>query len=182
VARKKVRVFVTAMTAKESWEALAKAGFGRLGCAREGQPYVVPIFFALGGDHIYSFSMAGQKLDWMRDNPRVCLEIDDVKGWNDWMSVVASGRYQELSDTPDWHAERQRAHSLLEQRAMWWQPGSLPIIGRTSRGEASPVFFRIIVERLSGHRGTAESAHPVSESETRGGWFTQLLRSSERRR
>ncbi len=174
-------MFVTAMTAKESWKALAEAKFGRLACARNAQPYIVPIFFALGGDHIYSFSMAGQKLEWMRENPRVCLQIDDVKGWNDWTSVIALGRYQELSDTPDWHAERQRAHDLLQQRAMWWQPGSLPIAGQAGREDGSPVFFRIIVEQLSGHRGTAASTRSVSEPEARGGWFTQLLRSGERK-
>jgi nitroimidazol reductase NimA-like FMN-containing flavoprotein (pyridoxamine 5'-phosphate oxidase superfamily) len=170
------------MSDKECWNALGSAGFGRLACARDGQPYIVPIFFAVTGDHVYSFSMTGQKLEWMRDNPRVCLEIDSVTSWNDWTSVIAFGRYQELPETPDWHAERRRAHRLLEQRAMWWQPGAVMLAGNDAREGASPVFFRIIVERMTGHRG-AEGPAPVRpEQQPRDSWLKQLFRAGEVKR
>jgi uncharacterized protein len=175
-------VFVTELTVEECWKTLASAGFGRLACARNDQPYIVPIFFAMEGDHLYSFSMPGQKLEWMRGNPRVCLEVDDVKSWNDWTSVVALGRYQELSDTPDWQSERKRAHDLLQQRAMWWQPGSVAVSGRGEREGASPVFFRIVIERLSGHRGTDESGPSIPENQPRAGWLRQLLGPGETKR
>jgi nitroimidazol reductase NimA-like FMN-containing flavoprotein (pyridoxamine 5'-phosphate oxidase superfamily) len=173
---------VTDMTDKECWQALAAATFGRLACARNDQPYVVPIFFAMDHEYLYSFSVAGQKLEWMRGNPRVCLEIDNVKSWNDWMSIVAFGRYQELSDTPDWQTERKRAHELLQQRAMWWQPGAAILIGREGREGPSPVFFRIVVERLSGHRASSESASSALESEPQRGWLKQFFRSGEAKR
>ena len=81
-------MFVRELNIEECQLALAQAGFGRLACARDNQPYVVPIHFAVDEAYVYAFSLAGQKLDWMRKNPRVCLEIDDVHGASDWTSVV----------------------------------------------------------------------------------------------
>jgi uncharacterized protein len=174
-------VVVTEMTLEECREALAKTGFGRLACAHENQPYVVPIFFAVEGDCVYAFSGSGRKVEWMRENPRVCLEIDSVKSWKDWTSVVALGRYEELPDTPDWQAERRLAHGLLQQRAMWWQPASVDILEHA--GEVfSPVFFRIILERVSGHRGLSPSEEEraaATDERARGGWLRQLFRPTE---
>jgi nitroimidazol reductase NimA-like FMN-containing flavoprotein (pyridoxamine 5'-phosphate oxidase superfamily) len=169
------------MTPEECREELAKTGFGRLACARAGQPYMVPIFFAVEASYIYSFSIAGQKIEWMRGNPCVCLEIDSVKSWKDWTSVIAFGRYEELPDTPEWQAERRRAHGLLQQRAMWWQPASVATLDHA--GEVFlPVFFRITLERLTGYRGLSgsEGARAVANYErTKGGWLRQLFRPAE---
>jgi uncharacterized protein len=173
-------MIVTEMTPNECRAALAQTGFGRLACARDNQPYIVPICFALDAEYLYSFSIAGRKIEWMRDNPRVCLEIDSVKSWQDWTSVVAFGRYEELPDTPDWEAERGRAHSLLRQRAMWWQPASVAILDR-AKDLFVPVFFRVIIESLTGHRGLSESDEmgPVATDErARGGWL-RLFRPAE---
>lgn len=149
-------MIVTEMTREECRAALAQTGFGRLACARDNQPYIVPIFFAVEDDYLYAFSIAGRKIDWMRDNPRVCLEVDSIKNWQDWTSVVAIGRYEELPDTPDWQAERRHAHGLLQQRAMWWQPASVDISEHA--GEVYlPVLFRMVLDDLTGRRGLAAS-------------------------
>jgi len=173
-------VIVTELTPEECREALAKTGFGRIACARGNQPYIVPIFFAVEDDYLYSFSSGGRKIDWMRDNPLVCLEVDSVTSWEDWTSVVAFGRYEELPDTPDWQTERQRAHGLLQQRPMWWQPASVVTLDHA--GEVFlPVFFRVILVHLTGHRAVSGSdgARPVAPDEqARGGWLRELFRPS----
>ena len=68
---------------------------------KNNQPYVVPIYFAYEPDRLYGFSTVGQKVEWMRDNPLVCVEADEVRAHNEWASVVVLGRYEELSDRPD---------------------------------------------------------------------------------
>lgn len=148
-------MFVQELTANECRTALAKAGFGRLACARDNQPYVLPVYFAAEEDHVYSFSMPGQKIEWMRTNPRVCLEVDSVKDLNDWTTVVALGRFEELPDTPDRQAERHHAQELLQVRVMWWLPGSVGVgVVVAHEGPAStPVLYRIDIERMTGHRG-----------------------------
>jgi nitroimidazol reductase NimA-like FMN-containing flavoprotein (pyridoxamine 5'-phosphate oxidase superfamily) len=55
-------MIVQPLNTEECRAALASARFGRLGCARENQPYVVPIYFAVDETYIYSFALAGQKL------------------------------------------------------------------------------------------------------------------------
>ena len=169
-------MLVTEMTIEECRAALSVSGYGRLACARENKPYVVPIFFAIEGADLYAFSMAGQKIDWMRSNPHVCLEIDSVKSWDDWTCVVVFGRYEELGS----QAERTRAFGLLQQRAMWWQPGAVFVAGHGGRKERDPVFFRIAVQSSSGHRARPspdEAAARTRAEHTRGGWWTQLFRS-----
>jgi uncharacterized protein len=39
---------------------------------------VVPIHFSFdpGNDCVYAFFAVGQKVKWMRENPKVCLEVE----------------------------------------------------------------------------------------------------------
>ena len=141
------------MTEGECRDALARASFGRLACARENQPYVVPIYFAYDGHHVYAFSTPGQKIDWMRSNPLVCLEIDERTSLDRWTSVIVSGRYEELPDTPEFAADRARAQEALQTRAMWWDYATIPAAEwRRKPGPFTPIFYRIHIERISGHR------------------------------
>jgi len=49
----------------------------RLGLVADGGPYIVPLNFAREGDVIWLHSGAtGRKLDCIRANPEVCVEID----------------------------------------------------------------------------------------------------------
>ncbi len=93
-------MLVNEMTGKECREFLARSSFGRLACTRESEPYIVPIYFVYESDHLYGFSTFGQKIRWMRSNPRVCVEIDEVPNHFRWKSVIVSGRYKELPDEP----------------------------------------------------------------------------------
>jgi len=133
--------------------ALQHTRVGRLACAFENQPYVVPIHFCVDEDYAYSFSMPGQKLEWMRKNPLVCLEVDDITARDDWTSVVAVGRYEELPDTPECRPARLRALELLQSGGMWWQPGAVPLENAAHGPAVSAVVYRIAIERLTGRRG-----------------------------
>lgn len=135
---------------------LARAQLGRLGCARGMQPYIVPIYFAYQDHSLYSFSMPGQKIDWMRANPLVCVEADQMRR-EQWATVVVFGRYEELCDTPEFRSERALAFNLLQRRAMWWEPaGAKPV--PTGMPAAIPVFYRIKLEQITGRCGAFEQA------------------------
>jgi nitroimidazol reductase NimA-like FMN-containing flavoprotein (pyridoxamine 5'-phosphate oxidase superfamily) len=148
-------MLIRQMTEDEAREALMRASVGRLACARENQPYIVPIYFAYDGQHVYGFSTPGRKIDWMRANPLVCLEIDERESRDHWTSVIVSGRYEELPDTPDFAAARARAQHTLQARATWWQYASVPAAEwRRKSGPFIPIFFRIHVDHMTGHRAT----------------------------
>ena len=139
------------LTAKECREELGRAHLGRLACCRENQPYVVPMYFVFDDEDIYSFSMFGQKIAWMRENPRVCLEVEKVVSAVEWTTVVVFGRYDELRES-DEPGGRKHAHELLQRRAMWWEPGAAAMAKPRHEVDSPPVFFRIRIDRTTGHR------------------------------
>lgn len=146
-------VIIQEMTSEECHEFLKRMRFGRVACARDNQPYVVPIYFAYDGKHLYCFSTTGQKIEWMRKNPLVCVEVDEIVAHLDWRSVVVMGRYEELSDVPSNVNVREYALELLQQRPMFWQPAYVATEHRGSPDALIPVFYRIQIDQITGHRG-----------------------------
>jgi uncharacterized protein len=159
---------IVELTTAASLEFLGRIRLGRLGCAQGDQPYVVPFYFACCDRQIYGFSTLGQKIAWMRGNPLVCVEADEVIGSRDWISVVVSGRYQELQDTPELRGARELAHRLLQQNAMWWEPGYTRTILRGTERPLEPLFFRIHIDQVTGHRAVAETVAPAQAASAQG--------------
>jgi len=156
-----------------------RLAFGRLACVSDGQPYVVPFYFKYHNDYIYSFSSAGKKIDWMRNNPLVCVEADERSDGGGWTSVIAFGRYEELPDTEQMKGRRTFAATLLQQRAQWWEPAAVKPEGNTSHGRINPVLFRIEVVEITGRRAIVEEKHMPSEAainrDAANGWLQRLL-------
>ena len=59
-------MFIHEMTLDECSSALKETRLGRLACAQDNQPYIVPINFAFDGTYIYGFTTLGQKIEWTR--------------------------------------------------------------------------------------------------------------------
>lgn len=146
-------MIITEMSRVECMALLSAQRIGRLGCSRNGQPYVVPITFALEGNHLYSFSLTGQKIDWMRANPLVCVQADEFGQHGEWRSVVVNGTFEELPDRIGWKHARDHAWSLLSTHANWWEPGGLK---PAPEGPTPHLFYRVIIETMTGRRAVAE--------------------------
>ena len=71
--------------------------YGHLGCQGDKKIYVVPISFVRDGDVIYGHTTDGLKIEFMRENPNVCIQVDDVKDMAEWESGIVWGQYEELS-------------------------------------------------------------------------------------
>jgi nitroimidazol reductase NimA-like FMN-containing flavoprotein (pyridoxamine 5'-phosphate oxidase superfamily) len=149
-------MFIHEMSENECRAALKRASFGRLACAHENQPYVIPTYFASEGYHLYVSSTLGQKIEWMRANPRVCLEIDELISQDEWTSVIVFGRYEELPDTPENEVARAQALELLQRRAMWWEPAYVSASHREKPHSTTPISYRIHIDRITGHRATPD--------------------------
>ena len=137
-------------------ELLCRKRLGRLACSREGQPYLVPFYFACDNNFIYSFSTVGKKIEWMRANPLVSVEADEVVSAQNWMSVVVLGRYEELPDTLEWSRERAAAFKLLRREAMWWEPAYAKTAIPRGVRSLEPVFYRIHIDEITGRCATRE--------------------------
>ncbi|MGD0963888.1 MAG: pyridoxamine 5'-phosphate oxidase family protein [Candidatus Acidiferrales bacterium] len=151
---------VCEMTQEECGEFLANASVGRLGCALDNQPYVLPIYFAHEAEYIYVFSTFGQKAKWMRENPKVCVQVDEISSPSQWMSVIATGHYQELPE-PEFTAERDHARRLLGKRYQWWLNALAERQLRLGDDAATPLFFRIHVALITGLRAIGSSPPEV---------------------
>jgi nitroimidazol reductase NimA-like FMN-containing flavoprotein (pyridoxamine 5'-phosphate oxidase superfamily) len=136
---------------------LKSADVGRIACARGSQPYVTPFSFAYDNDFIYSFGTVGRKIEWMRTNPLVCVEVDKIVRRQEWQTVVIFGRYQELLATPEFNEARQFAHDLLARKANWWEPGFSKTLKGGAERPFEPVFFRIIINEISGHQAIPDA-------------------------
>lgn len=149
-------MLVSEMSGEECRELLARLGFGRLACAHQDQPYIVPIYFAYEPDHLYGFTTLGRKVEWMRSNPLVCVEVDEVLSHFRWSSVVVLGRYEELPDTSEYSGVRLQAQLRLEKRALWWQTAYAANQARSEPYTANAVFYCIHIEEITGRRATAD--------------------------
>lgn len=151
-------MIITKITRQECRDFLVRLGFGRLACAHNGQPYVVPLYFAYKADRLYGFATMGQKIEWMRLNPLVCVEADEVRSSDEWTSIVARGQYEEIPDTPKHVKVRQQAQSLLARRSLWWRGGFAASQIREPRKPDVPVLFSIRIKEITGYRASPDPA------------------------
>ena len=79
-------------------EILARASLGRLACAKAGQPYISTLYFVADGGYLYGFTTMGQKVQWMRENPRVCVSFEEMKSAWSWTSIIVTGSFEELGN------------------------------------------------------------------------------------
>jgi len=49
---------------------------GRLACHANDKTYIVPISYAYDGIYIYGHTYEGMKIRMMRENPKVCFEVE----------------------------------------------------------------------------------------------------------
>jgi nitroimidazol reductase NimA-like FMN-containing flavoprotein (pyridoxamine 5'-phosphate oxidase superfamily) len=196
-------MLVREMSNEECFRVFAGARLARLACAVDNQPYVVPVYLAFYQPSIdrpcfYGFTTLGQKIEWMRANPLVCVEMDEIMSTSRWRSVIAFGRFEELPQLPELNVghppsrrmdhdpnelareesvltcEALLAYQLLQSHAVWWEPAATSRVGLTQDGTAqsfNPIYFKISIDRTTGREATPDigaSGSPESPSHPAG--------------
>ena len=156
------------MTQEMNIALLKGAYVGRIACAKGFQPYITPFSFVYHEGCIYSFATVGRRIEWMRANPLVCVEAEKIVSRQEWQTVVIFGRYQELTKSPEFSKAQVLAHDLLSMAAAWWEPGYVKTLHDGAERPLQPVYFRILIDEISGHQGIP-CRHPV-ESNGQGAW------------
>jgi uncharacterized protein len=121
---------------------LREGTLGRLGCIAEGWPYVVPVNYYFDGENIYIHTLPGKKLDALRVNPRVCLQVDEIKDPYNWRSVIAYGTFEEISNEETQENVLTKLYSRL--------PHMTPVESRLVKGSKGTIVFRVKVEEVTG--------------------------------
>lgn len=149
-------MLIRSMQRQASIDLLVRAKVGRLACAHEGQPYITPLSFVYDDAWLYSFSTLGRKIAWMRANPLVCLEADEIVSRQAWATVIVLGRYEELTKS-DHGEERAFAYKLLQARPLWWEPAYVKtVIPGQHRTLDEAVFFRILISEITGREAVPD--------------------------
>jgi len=170
-------MLIQAMTIEECWAMLARNNIARLACARDNQPYIVPLRVDLDGQFLYGYTTLGRKIEWMRTNPLVCLECEEVSTDRVWASLIVFGRYEELPHIPENVDARRVADRLFQRHIMWWEPATVPLDGHERQ---PPIVFRIHIDSLTGRRTIYEpglrerEGHPPESQ--RPHWLTRVWR------
>jgi uncharacterized protein len=132
------------LTTAEIDELLRRQRIGRVGSTAVGHVEIMPIVYGYDGAAIYGHSRFGRKIQYMRGNPDVCFEVEDIVDPTSWQVVVLHGQYEELRG-PE---ERDRAMRFILDQAGGGPRSSATVV---ERGEEL-VIYRIKIEARSGRR------------------------------
>lgn len=129
---------------EEARQLLQEARVARLGCIVNDEPYVVPINCHLEGNYLYSHSLPGLKIEGLRENPRACVQVDEIESELYWKSAIAFGKFEELTKP------RERADALTKLLRKF--PMLTPVESQIALDGASQevIVYRIKIERLTG--------------------------------
>jgi len=137
------------MSASEIERFLLSQKVGRVGCHVDGETYVVPVIFAWDENCIYVYTTEGKKVDMMRENRRVCFEVDEYLASGGWRSVIAQGVFEELAG-----ADALRALDIISGRVS----SNRGAANSSPRGDGrTPVAFRIRTSEVTGRKVEAAS-------------------------
>jgi uncharacterized protein len=122
---------------------------GRIACYDDAKIYIVPINYVYDGKDIIAHSVQGMKIEMMRRNPQICFEVDEIKDFTNWKSVIVWGEYQELSDS----AERYRAMKYFVDHTLRTKISETAIPPEISEdkqilhapGDLRPIISRIVI-------------------------------------
>ena len=136
------------MAPKEIRALLHRIGFGHLGCAREGRPYVVPMHYAYDGEYLYLFTTEGMKTGFIEANPEVCMQVEEVESVSRWESVMVNGRAERITNQDD----KEHAMQLITSS----NPGLTPALNQRqlngSERTDEIVLYRIRPAGMDGRR------------------------------
>jgi uncharacterized protein len=117
-----MKIMVGDLNEMQIEDVLQQQLIGHLGCHNDGITYIIPVSYAYDGKYVFMHtSTEGKKIEMMRKNPEVCFQVDQLKNMGNWQSVIAWGRYEEITD----EAEKANALQKLIDR-------NLPVVSSST--------------------------------------------------
>jgi len=92
-------------------DVVKRVRYGHLACSRDDQPYITPIYYSYDGSEIFIYTTAGRKTEIIMDNPKVCLQVEEIFAEGGWRSVIITGNARQITD-PE---ERERVIALIRE-------------------------------------------------------------------
>lgn len=148
------------LTQEEIKELLANNILGHIGCTDGNCVYIVPINYLYDGTDIICHSRVGKKTRMMQANPNVCFEVDEIKDYNNWRSVVINGLYKEVTEEDEkWNVMQRFVDSTMRLKIS--ETAHLPeISAERNHPRADPiktVVYKIVIQQMSGRFESLQS-------------------------
>ena len=128
---------------------LKRVGYGHLACSKNDEPYVVPIHFAYVDGTLLVYTTEGKKSEIIDENPRVCIQAEEVVDIQNWESDIVDGVAEQIIGA----TEREKALKAITQVNPTLTPAvSIHWLDEWIR-ENVEVVYRITPTRMTGRRG-----------------------------
>lgn len=136
---------ISELSEKAAEKLLGGQRVAHLGCVLDGgEPYVVPVDYIFKDGRIYIHSLPGQKLDALRANGKVCVQVEEIKDACRWQSVIVFGEFQEIKRT------NEKVEILREFNERFRQLTPVEAMIEEKWNLGGIVVFRINVRRITG--------------------------------
>jgi len=126
---------------------------GRIACVQDAIPYIIPVNYVYDGHQVISHSAPGKKIAMMRKNPMVCFQVDEIRNIFNWQSVIAWGRFEEITEM----AEKEQSMQAIIHRVMPFavKPANHPSHGIAQKEEdigtkIDLILYKIILVKKTG--------------------------------
>ena len=87
---------IKSLKEKECKRILSQNYIGHLGYIYQDKPFVIPITYFYKENQIICYSGEGHKIQALRKQSNVALEVSEIESSNHWQSAIVHGFYQEL--------------------------------------------------------------------------------------
>ena len=129
---------------------------GHLGYIFQGKPFVIPItyFFERKNNIIICYSGDGHKINAMRKNNAVCLQIADIDSVNEWKSVLVHGSFEQHfgSDAKAYlHQFSLGVKDIITEKAQIKPNYISDFSSKIYKGDI-PIVFLIKIEEITGKK------------------------------
>ena len=129
---------------------------GHLSYIAQGRPFTIPItyFYDQGSNAIISYSAEGHKMDAMRKNGAVSLEVEEIVSNNNWQSILAHGTFEELNGTDAkyyLHQFTEGVKSIIKEKEHTL-PEFISEFSSKSSSKKNPVVYRFKILEITGRR------------------------------
>jgi len=151
------------LTLEESKAILNEKGYGLIGCNDGFNTYIYPTNYVFDGQHILCQSMLASKILMMRENKRVCFQVETQSENMYRKSVTVLGQYVELKNVRDRYEAIKRfvektMHLSMSEEIEYLQSEKKQISLKEDN-LYKPVIYKIYIEEI---KGSIETEHHVT--------------------
>ena len=140
----------------ESLKILDDNYIGHLAYVYQNRPFVIPItyYFDAGNNTIICYSDEGHKINAMRKNTSVSLEVAEIESVNIWKSVLAQGDFEELEGIDSKNRLHDFSNGIKEiiNKKEKSNPQFISEFSSKIYSEGIPIVFRINITDITGRQ------------------------------